>query len=55
MTKYARLVFEVEIPEDNTTNDEIEVLLMEHITEFLSTTRTITPCIEIVDTPYQKE
>jgi hypothetical protein len=49
MTKYARMVFEVDI-EDEATEDEIESRMYEHMTDYLTVED-----LEISEIPYTKE
>ncbi len=54
MTKYARIVFEVEI-EDNDTDVQIEEKMYDHMSGYLSDTYLTVGDMEISDTPYTKE
>lgn len=52
MTKYARIVFEIEVADDSTT-EEIEQQLNEHITDYLSDMHNVPfDDMEVSDKPY---
>lgn len=54
MTKYARIVFEIEI-EDNATDELIEEKMHDHMSDYLSNNYITVEDMEISETPYTKE